>query len=281
VGDRLLNGCFTLLAAFPHALDYINEAGEVVALVDTTIGPGPNHVVLSDISPRWRWIRITEDSLFLEETPQSLLGFPRYCSTLCMAGGTWETLARNLAGLQEWLAETSSGNGTARLLVNSESAMAMTVTERALLDQYRQGLALIWQAWAQGSSVKAGVRLLSGLGPGLTPTGDDLLAGVLCALILTERIGLRDTMERRTEILQTCRDANPISRTMLQLIGEGYFFPTIKGLLQALPAATGEEVKQQARQLCSVGATSGLDMAVGLILTCRHLNRSNPGEACK
>ena len=281
MGDRLSKGRWVLLASFPHVLDYINDAGEVVGLVDATIGPGPNRIVLFDIDPRWRWIQITENTLLLEETAQSLLGVPRYCSTLCISGGTRETLARNLMGLHEWLAETSAGNGTARLLVDPESVVRVTAAERALLDQYRQGLALIWQALEQGSLVKAGVTLLSGLGPGLTPTGDDLLAGVLCALILTERIGLRDTMERRTEILQTCGNTNPISRTMLQLIGEGYFFPAIKGLLQALPGATWEEVKRQALKLCSVGATSGLDLIVGLILTCQRLNRPNPVEAFK
>jgi hypothetical protein len=94
-------------------------------------------------------------------------------------------------------------------------------------------------------------------------------------------MGLRATKESRTEILQTSGDTNPISRTMLQLIGEGYFFPAIKGLLQALPGATWEEAKQQALKLCSLGATSGLDMAVGLVLTCRRLNRPDPGEALK
>jgi hypothetical protein len=257
-------------------LDYINDAGEVAGLVDSLVGPGPNHIVLSDIGPRWRWIQITDDTLFLEEIPQSLRGSPRYCSTLCISGGTCKTLAHNLTGLHEWLAETSAGNGTARLLVDPESVVAMTAAERALLDQYRQGLALVWQALEQGNSVKAGVRILSGLGPGLTPTGDDLLVGVLCALFLAERMGLRATKESRAEILQTSGDTNPISRTMLQLIGEGYFFPAIKGLLQALPAATWEEVKQQARELCSMGATSGLDLAVGLILTCQRLNQPNP-----
>ncbi|MCX5973552.1 MAG: DUF2877 domain-containing protein [Coprothermobacterota bacterium] len=278
MGDRLPNGRFTLLAAFSHVLDYINDAGEVVGLVDSLVGPGPNQIVLSDIGPRWRWIQITDDTLLLEETAQSLFGVPRYCSTLCIAGENSETLARNLAGLHEWLAETSVGNGTARLLVDPESVVRVTAAERALLDQYRQGLALVWQALEQGSSVKAGVTLLSGLGPGLTPTGDDLLAGVLCALFLAERMGLRATKESRTEILQTCGDTNPISRTMLQLIGEGYFLPAIKGLLQALPAATWEEAKQQARDLCSMGATSGLDLAVGLILTCQRLNRPNSAK---
>jgi len=270
-----------LLAAFSHVLNYVNSVGEIACLVDTTIGPGPNHIVFSDIGPRWCWIQITEDSLFLEEIPQSLLGSPRYCSTLCISGGTWETLAHNLTGLHEWLAKTSTGNGTARLLVDPESAVAMTVAERALLDQYRQGLALVLQALEQGRSVKAGVTLLSGLGPGLTPTGDDLLAGVLCALFLAERMGLRGTKESRVEILQISGDTNPISRAMLQLIGDGHFFPVIKGLLQALSDATWEEAKQQARDLCSMGATSGLDLAVGLILTCRRLNQPNSGEASK
>lgn len=257
-------------------MNYINSSDEIACLVDTTIGSGPNHVVLSDVSPRWRWIRITADALFLEETPQSLLGAPRYCSALYLPAGSRETLFRNLAGLQEWLAETSNGNGTARLLADPEAVIGVTAAERALLDQYRQGLALVWQAWEQDSAVKAGVTLLSGLGPGLTPTGDDLLAGVLCALFLAEQMDLRSTKERRAEILQTCGETNPISRTMLQLIGEGHFFPAIKGLLQALPVATADEVTKQARKLCSLGATSGLDITVGLVLTCQRLNWLNP-----
>ena len=106
-----------------------------------------------------------------------------------------------------------------------------------------------------------GARLLRGVGFGLTPTGDDLLAGFLTGLNLVD--APRDRIE---EIYAAALGENAISNSQLFFGKEGRLFEGTRRLLSAVERCMAGEIPGAVTLLLSRGSTSGADFSVGLIL---------------
>lgn len=115
---------------------------------------------------------------------------------------------------------------------------------------------------------------LVGLGPGLTPSGDDVLAGTLAALRLL------GGDERFTDALAAAAVTDARTRTttlaaaLLTCAAVGQVSPQVADVLRGL---TGEQPLAPAvARLLGVGHTSGSDLAHGLLVgaraACRHID---------
>jgi hypothetical protein len=105
--------------------------------------------------------------------------------------------------------------------------------------------------------IRTGVRRLCGLGPGLTPSGDDFLVGVL--------IGLYLTGGDPQPVLQAATETTRISRAYLEAAADGQANEPWHDLLRALRSRSGWE--PPARRLLRFGQTSGADMMTGFFGT--------------
>ncbi|MGH8764828.1 MAG: DUF2877 domain-containing protein [Burkholderiales bacterium] len=99
---------------------------------------------------------------------------------------------------------------------------------------------------------------LIGLGPGLTPAGDDFVGGTMIALRAFGRIALADRIAEWALPLAKER-TNRISRAHLECAAEGEGHEYLHDLL-ATPG------KENLKKLARVGHTSGLDAAAGALL---------------
>jgi hypothetical protein len=110
---------------------------------------------------------------------------------------------------------------------------------------------------------------LLGLGPGLTPSGDDIAMGLLASLVWQARLGsvsdrlvcslagaVREVAPSRT---------NRISARLLYYAGEGVLYAPALELGEALLAGEPSMLHDTARRLCSIGNTTGVDVATGLL----------------
>lgn len=113
------------------------------------------------------------------------------------------------------------------------------------------------------ASVEEAVKMLLGLGPGLTPSADDVLCGML--------YGLRRSVLARDAVLETladtvCREAknrtHPVSAAYLQAMAEGEEFQRLE---EAWLTLTGRGTEKFDRIL-EVGSSSGGDLLLGLLL---------------
>jgi hypothetical protein len=110
------------------------------------------------------------------------------------------------------------------------------------------------------------VAALVGLGPGATPTGDDLLTGIAAAL---GRLGERAPPAGRREYLEALAavapDATtPVGRAMLAHAASGHFVEPLRDLAAAL-GRPGPELDGAIARLAAVGAQSGADLTAGLV----------------
>jgi hypothetical protein len=115
----------------------------------------------------------------------------------------------------------------------------------------------------------AAIRKLVGLGEGLTPTGDDVLVGLLAAAWARS-----ETDHRRATWVQALAETvreqshrtNDISRSYLVLAAEGQFSSSLVGLAVAIcSGASPQTVRAAAEIAFQTGHTSGLDAATGLL----------------
>ena len=99
---------------------------------------------------------------------------------------------------------------------------------------------------------------LVGLGPGLTPAGDDLVAGALVAL---RAIGRQAEAGRIGESIDVAR-TTPISAALLVEAGHGRAARSLLGLVRALDGR--HDLDRALDGLLAVGATSGRWLAEGV-----------------
>ena len=109
---------------------------------------------------------------------------------------------------------------------------------------------------------------LIGLGPGLTPSGDDLLGGALVALHLLGRIDLRDALWQKVRE-PALADANAISRAHLTAAAQGLGGAALHAVLNDVLTGTTAALPRRLAAVEAIGHTSGWDALAGAVLVLR------------
>ena len=128
-------------------------------------------------------------------------------------------------------------------------------------------------AWLRGECTSPDE--LIGLGPGLTPSGDDFVGGALIALRATGHVELADCVAAWALRLAEHRTSR-ISRAHLACAAAGEGHEALHNLLFAL--GRGNTVIDRAlSELAGVGHSSGLDAAAGALLALDAVWRPDGG----
>ena len=110
------------------------------------------------------------------------------------------------------------------------------------------------------------IKPLIGLGPGLTPSGDDFMAGVMIALHALDYSHVCDpfwhSVQSSVEPL-----TNPISFAHLQCAADGQASSAIHQTLSALFSGRSEDIHNSLPGIDDIGHTSGWDCMAGVVIT--------------
>ena len=132
-------------------------------------------------------------------------------------------------------------------------------------------LAPVWEAVGHDlrrGDLAAVSGRLAGRGPGLTPSGDDMLAGVL--LVCAMDPACRGALGRLARSART----TTLSRAYLRWAAEGQSVQPAHALLDAAAAGDLNAMGRAARSLAAVGATSGRALMAGMALAATELPRT-------
>ena len=112
----------------------------------------------------------------------------------------------------------------------------------------------------------AGVEYLLGLGPGLTPSGDDLIAGVLVVLNM---LGNKQGVVQMRHMLDHHLDerTGPLSAAHLEMAALGMAAEAVHEALAALVCGTLSDQRETLASLSRIGHSSGWDVLVGMVTT--------------
>ena len=265
---------------------YVSLAGVWICVGPVDLGAGP----LNILCDKWPDGRSASDLLKIGDGAEIEKGVLRAGGiTVRLAAaalwrpkpsGAWSraTLARGLAAFNEALPSILPQEGLARILRGSghKDTPILAAAQKPiqhltqLLHDARDG---------DAGEVNSGpIVSLIGLGPGLTPSGDDYLGGALVALSLTGHIGLRDRIWCAVKP-QLCKGTNDVSRAHLGAAAEGFGSAALHGLLGAILVGAADAISAAIAPVAAIGHTSGWDALAGAITVLRSLrgqSRSAP-----
>ena len=130
-------------------------------------------------------------------------------------------------------------------------------------------LAAVWEAVTldlrRGGDLAAAMDRLQGLGTGLTPSGDDVLAGILLVASIDPA--------RRRALAGLARSARTtrLSRAFLRWAAAGQSIQPAHALLDAAACGDQAGMRRAAASLAGVGATSGRALTSGIALAATEL----------
>jgi hypothetical protein len=199
----------------------------------------------------------------------------RYRSRLEAGAVNLGRFRRNLEVLGKALRRDSHPKSLAFLLDGKRRKNLRAGFERAYAAQIQRGARLVFLG-----RVREGIGHLKGCGTGLTPGGDDFIAGVLIGLHLLQKLEGRDYRRRIEAVCRAARTSNVFSNTFLGLARRGLLFGRMRDLVSALVAGSGAAVRKAAAALFTVGETSGADLATGLFMMVRDQTRKGAGLRC-
>jgi hypothetical protein len=181
-------------------------------------------------------------------------------------------LRANLPLAADYLARHGAGLGIGRSAGADPSRV-----EAAMIAEFRAIVDGLFRALSRGDEplALANVERLLGLGTGLTPSGDDVLLGLLAALNVPDspqqawrRIGARvvDGAGERTHL---------VSGAALRHAANGRVRASIASLCRALMYETPRSVLKALARVMRIGSGSGAEIAFGVLAGFRlHLQRN-------
>jgi hypothetical protein len=165
----------------------------------------------------------------------------------------WDPTIPRLAGLTTLPAELIA------------ASLRHDVVANPSLDDLRPAVRDLSLALCTGAHPGQAAGRLIGLGPGLTPAGDDVLCGVLAAAASKGEDVVRDQV---SDAAARCADRTTLlSSALLRAAGCGYVLPELAGLLRALADAEPDRTAQCLDSLGAIGHTSGGAMALGALIS--------------
>jgi len=187
-----------------------------------------------------------------------------------------EFIKNNLSTAEEFASSRHYREGLGQLLLYIDDVVSGTATEDPQLNPVVQSalphiLSLLRAVESKNLDLlRQSAEKLAGLGPGLSPSSDDMLAGFMSSLRWTIS-SLGGNPAYIDEVNQAIV-VSTIGRTTLlsqQLLGHaavGEVNETVEDLLEAIFAGKLSEVRTAAGEVLAMGETSGVDTMVGILL---------------
>ena len=233
----LASGDGEVMAAYRKAA-WVRLPGGLVALTAPAVPPGPLHVTL-------------------DGPPPAAPGAPvRRAGSRLRVGGS----AVELRGAQRWTGPLPAPGEVRRgaevvVWATVAAAAGSALTAAPYREPARQAVARL-----RDGDLGGAVATLAGLGPGLTPAGDDALAGMLLALRAIEGPGAEPRLGAAVAVART----TALGLALLRCATAGQALAPVHRLLGAAARGDRAAALAAATAVAEVGATSGADFCYGL-----------------
>lgn len=250
LGRCIESGTYVLHSEFKKVVNFKRSDQDVdylVSIVDQDVGKGPfnivvdkNFLVTKHLVINRKEIDFTSVSEFDPFVDSSNYSSDDFGRTI---GGFETELKRHASSLTPLIA----------LLTGSFSSNSLF--DKVLCDRFIQASNLVFS-----DRFLEGIKMMKGVGTGLTPTGDDFICGLLFGMNLISGScrQSRDKMDRiMSRIYYTAKGENLISNSALFAARHGMFFEKLKDVVIML---------DEFDRLLGIGHSSGADIAIGFLV---------------
>ena len=262
VGDRIRPGIYKLHSRFKQVVN-LTDGTRLISVVHKQIGAGPINLVVENLRiDQIDRIKIGRRSIVLAQQRYRFTGEHLYNSAIEVEGLNRDDFENNRSLVKERLIGRSQPSSLAFIFDKKRVSYFNSEFEKAFVKRMVDGVEQI-----RAGQIIRGVKQLKGCGWGLTPSGDDFIAGLLLGLNVIQQARNKDLVRLITGIYEASRGGNIFSEIFLKLAKEGRAFERFKRLISALNSGDEKQVKKSATELLSVGATSGADLMTGFLIT--------------
>ena len=268
IGDQVEEGIYPFHSRFHRAVNFRRD-DLLISVVNEEIGPGPLNIVVHDLDagPSCSWaapLEVRTRTIVFGKRQFQFTDDHYYHSIVAVDSCNPRLFQRNLSVFGEQLTTMSPAKSLAFLLDEKRTRNFRPGFERAFVGQVRRGVHQI-----MNGNLLNGVRSLKGCGMGLTPSGDDFIAGLLIGLNLLQQLRGRDYRKTADAVFETAKGGNAFSNSFLDLARRGLFFGRMKDLVLALVRDSEQAVRKSTERLLAIGASSGADLGTGFFMTVR------------
>jgi hypothetical protein len=279
LGEEPFSG--QVLSVHRQACNLVDGRGQLLALVSDPLGNGPFHVVIhrgeaafSRLAAGWpvwseRGVLQIGDGLGINCRGGQLWDPRPDWEKVRLTRQSWRVHLPPLLELLRDKAPPESMAGPAAAETSRLSAAWRAKAGEAI------GRVLTALQVGDLAALRSGAAALAGLGPGLTPAGDDFLLGVMAGLFATAlpappSSSSLSVAEVCAAILEaTTARTTSLSAAWLQAAARGLLGQGWHDLLNVLSNGDSPGIRQAANRLINTGATSGADALAGFLLYCQ------------
>ena len=266
-----------VIGVFRRSLYVENSSGRLACIGGRLIGPGPLNA-LCEFTGDVDFTQIVEPGISTEIRDGWMQLGPRMqidvSRPMAWKPGPlpvgWDLgfFLGNLPFLVQWIAESGPREGLAPLIAQAVSGEEVS-DGNAFHKISREGIADFgyWLSYSLNGEGKiefpAGAHRLVGLGPGLTPSGDDFWCGVMMAL---RALCCVDILKRVSDAVlrQAVYRTNKISRAHLECAAGGQGAQAVHETISAMGVTDEARLSSALRALDNLGHTSGWDSLAGV-----------------
>lgn len=257
-------------SVFPRACNIETDSGELVTLLAAGSGNAPHAIrCAAPFAPPSRRLRQGQPASLdgpILQVPAAHLVVDFSRAAVWNGSVAAASPGLNGAEVQRALRHQAPDQGVAPALFSSSRPHA--ALQRALAARMAQTLPMLAHATAKGDAgaVVSALSALVGLGPGLTPAGDDFIVGYLAALWSRSRRepGIAALLcAIATPVGQMSLLTNAISRQMLLDALQGQFAERLTDVVRCI--CEGGDVARASVRALEVGHSSGADALCGLL----------------
>lgn len=257
----------SLLHRFNHVINLIDTHGTIISIVQPSISAGPFSIVVEETRP---FPPTINPSTTIHKTANSLHIGPLHLdlrpADVWQPMPNWELLRHQQ---KEWLTLLPE-LGTA---VSQHQDRLITGVPVNFAPRFQAATGAVRKAIAQPGApgLATAVNQLAGLGPGLTPAGDDFLLGLLLGLWATRPEA--EVIELTERVVETAVSrTTQLSAAWLQAAAQGEAWLAWHNLLAAL--RVGDNWQHPLHRILNNGATSGIASLLGFITAASTKNQA-------
>jgi hypothetical protein len=173
----------------------------------------------------------------------------------------FEVIKKNLFSMKQYIEQLGKGGG----IKKSYQSQNLFDTEMSkMLEARITALKAAINENDSSRAVDCALKLI-GLGPGLTPSGDDFLVGLFTIM----NIRNSPLFQNRTIADEVVKEAkvltNDISYIALKKAAHGHVRESITQLVEVIFTGSEEELFLSLNKVLTIGSSSGTDIALGLV----------------
>jgi hypothetical protein len=260
LGDSLPQGLFKIHSSFKNVCNFINANNELVFITNLKKNISANSIYIENENiGQFKSIQISENEVFLN----NINIFPHaeiYYSKLDYSEIDIKMLESNIQIIPVEYNELFAPESMLFVLDNERHKFFTSGFDFYFLKNSLKACELI-----KSGEIVDGVKMLKGTGRGLTPSGDDFIAGLLYGLHFNEHKYQIPLSNLRESIYLNSIGNNILSNAFLLNSKNGNSFFLFKNFVYL--ASQTKQVSDNLKELFTMGATSGADLLSGYIFS--------------